>query len=659
MLISMFPSYNGSPTPPTPPTPTGKVAIPSQSGELRFTGEEQSPTWSNYDSTKMTISGDTNGTNVGTYTATFTLASGYTWTDDTTEPKQVQWSILQAIGYIEVSPTSATLTPTQSTQVIDVIHVPGQIGVFPADTSIVTATIQYPPETGSGIQITLTRVGAGETTVSIEGAGTSYETGAIMNFPVTCTAKETPTLVLGKNTSTITGAAGTTDSTIITTNSDGALSATSSDTSVVTAQIKTVQGNNRTIKTVELTSVATGTATVTVSVAETSTYAQTSATISVDVTVQGISIWGVDWNGTARKGTRTDSAANFTDPVPCLTSTGQGSSPFDNVGPWKNIKKADYTGSQSFRCIMIPKFWYKVTPHTNDNGIKIQIADGPAEGFRVSPAHADRDGNGERDYMFFGRLTTTSIANKNFDMPTVENLTSHYYKQAYITDWFARVTLWLLYLVEFADWSPDYTIGLGTAVGNSADDMWNSTYHTGTSAANKTTRGRVIYRWVDSPFSITKEVIEGLSCEYTSGDSALTFRYILQYPIYDVATAGTNYRYFGGPGAFPYDGYVTSWKNMLIDIDDIVEGNLIPNTLDSNNTSYKFGWNLNTETSRGQLVLDSNTGAYSIDGLIAMVSAHTASTKDNIQGEVRLAASPENGTYDMEEYNGVMYIYEK
>ena len=73
------------------------IAIPSQSGTLTYNTASQSPSWSNYDSTKMTVSGTTSATNAGTYSATFTLkdTTNYKWSDGTTTEKTVSWKINQ------------------------------------------------------------------------------------------------------------------------------------------------------------------------------------------------------------------------------------------------------------------------------------------------------------------------------------------------------------------------------------------------------------------------------------------------------------------------------------------------------------------------------------------------------------------------------------
>ena len=67
--------------------------VPAQSGTLTYNKSSQSPSWSNYNTTYMTIGGTTSGTNAGNYTASFTPKTDYRWSDGTTTAKSVVWSI--------------------------------------------------------------------------------------------------------------------------------------------------------------------------------------------------------------------------------------------------------------------------------------------------------------------------------------------------------------------------------------------------------------------------------------------------------------------------------------------------------------------------------------------------------------------------------------
>ncbi len=70
--------------------------VPSQAAALHYNGASQTPTWINYDESKLAISGNTSGTSVGEYTVTFTPKTGYKWFDGTTSGKTAKWSIIVA-----------------------------------------------------------------------------------------------------------------------------------------------------------------------------------------------------------------------------------------------------------------------------------------------------------------------------------------------------------------------------------------------------------------------------------------------------------------------------------------------------------------------------------------------------------------------------------
>lgn len=86
-----------------------KIAVvPSQSGALTYTGGAQSPSWSNYDSAKLTLGGTTSGTAAGNYNATFTPKENYQWQDGSVAAKNAAWAIQKAAGTLALSPTSMT-----------------------------------------------------------------------------------------------------------------------------------------------------------------------------------------------------------------------------------------------------------------------------------------------------------------------------------------------------------------------------------------------------------------------------------------------------------------------------------------------------------------------------------------------------------------------
>ena len=77
--------------------------VPAQTGSVTYNGSAQSPAWSNYNSSQLTIGGTSSATNAGSYSATFTPTSNYKWSDGTTTAKSASWTIGKATG-------SATIT---------------------------------------------------------------------------------------------------------------------------------------------------------------------------------------------------------------------------------------------------------------------------------------------------------------------------------------------------------------------------------------------------------------------------------------------------------------------------------------------------------------------------------------------------------------------
>ena len=69
------------------------VPIPVQKGTLTYNASEQSPTWDNFDSVKMAVTGGTSGINAkDNYQAMFTLVHGYAFPDGKNEAT-VKWAI--------------------------------------------------------------------------------------------------------------------------------------------------------------------------------------------------------------------------------------------------------------------------------------------------------------------------------------------------------------------------------------------------------------------------------------------------------------------------------------------------------------------------------------------------------------------------------------
>lgn len=167
------------------------MAVPSQSGTLTYTGSAQSPSWSNYDSSKMTLGGTTSGTNAGSYNATFTPGANYKWSDGETGAKTVAWTIGKAAGSLSLNKTSMSLTAAKLTDTITVTRAgDGAISATSSDTSVATVSV-------SGTTVTVTAVAKGSATITVKvAAGTNYSAPANKTCSVSVTL---PTSTLTDN----------------------------------------------------------------------------------------------------------------------------------------------------------------------------------------------------------------------------------------------------------------------------------------------------------------------------------------------------------------------------------------------------------------------------------------------------------------------------
>lgn len=156
------------------------ITLPTQSGSLTYTGAAQSPSWSGYDSNKMTLGGTTSGTNAGSYNASFTPKANYQWTDGTTSAKTAAWSIGKATGSLTLSKSSVSIGVSSQTDTVTVTRPgDGAITATSNNSAIATASV-------SGTTITITAKASGSTTITVKvAAGTNYTAPANKTINVT------------------------------------------------------------------------------------------------------------------------------------------------------------------------------------------------------------------------------------------------------------------------------------------------------------------------------------------------------------------------------------------------------------------------------------------------------------------------------------------
>ena len=315
-------------------------AVPSQSGVLTFTGAEQAPVWNNYNPAALVMTGETTGTNAGTYTATFTPVEGYKWRDGTTDAKSVTWTIGRAI-IMGIPAQSGSLTYNGSAQSpvwsghdaakltiggttsgtnagsYNATFTPGSNyqwsdGTTTAKTvawSIGRASVGVPSQSGtltyngsaqspvwSGHDAAKLTIGGTTSGTNAGSYNATFTPGSNYQWSDGTTTAKTVAWSIGKaagssslNKSSLALSTGTMSGTIsVTRAGNGAVSASSSNTNVATVSVSGT--------TVTVTAKAKGTATITVKVAEgTNHTAPANRTCSVSVTLPTTSLNDNTW----------------------------------------------------------------------------------------------------------------------------------------------------------------------------------------------------------------------------------------------------------------------------------------------------------------------------------------------------------------------------
>ena len=235
-----------------------------------------------------------------------------------------------------------------------------------------------------------------------------------------------------------------------------------------------------------------------------------------------VRIYGVEWDWTSSgttRGVRTDEAANFPEPNPAV-SNGTGSSPFDDLYPWCDMVRENRAGGVE---VKEPKYWFKWTK--TGKKMKLQIADGPVEGFFVDPVNRDRgDGLGELGYSYIGRYhcvngykSITGAVPQGSIMRSqartgIHNLGANFWQMDFAQFWYVN----MLFLVEFADWNGE-RIGRGCStsgskMNNGQTDVMG--YHTGTTAASRDSYGFTQYRNIEGWWDNVYDWMDG--CYYNN-----------------------------------------------------------------------------------------------------------------------------------------------
>lgn len=236
---------------------------------------------------------------------------------------------------------------------------------------------------------------------------------------------------------------------------------------------------------------------------------------------------GVEWDyshgGTTLS--RLGDAVMFGNPAPAKTLDTVGSSPFDDIMPWAGMKRCNIVGdniineaddrfsTENDTMVYIPPFFFKAEKDVENNKWRWYVRSTPAEGFARHP------GSGRYIGRYHLSADYTSVSNAlpatGMNAPTAR-ANCHAKGDKW---WMMDIATWsavqLLYLVEFADFDSQKTLGVGqnttSVINTGATDT--AQYHT--LCINDRVSNQ--YRWVENPFSNVKAFCDGflLNTDYT------------------------------------------------------------------------------------------------------------------------------------------------
>lgn len=219
-----------------------------------------------------------------------------------------------------------------------------------------------------------------------------------------------------------------------------------------------------------------------------------------------------------------------TEPVPAV-GTGSGSSPFDSYAPWSGMKECNlnnagavtawkgdsgFSRSNNFTMVFIPEFY--VAAKRNGTKQYFYVSDKPKTGMTKHP------GSGK----YIGKYHIGSqIVSKSGVSPLVDYSRSWFRTGAknrgskyHLYDFAAYCAIIWLYLVEFADWNCQITIGAGVTKSEYSGSVRNGMtdtmiYHTGNSTAGSR-ECAVQYRWIENLWGNALQWVDGFNANGTT-----------------------------------------------------------------------------------------------------------------------------------------------
>lgn len=249
-----------------------------------------------------------------------------------------------------------------------------------------------------------------------------------------------------------------------------------------------------------------------------------------------VKVFGVCWNYNAqstaltrlKKATDPNGLVNVditTNPAPAV-GTGAGSSPFDNYLPWSGMDEyniinnavsykkgqSGFSRSNYDTVVFIPEYYFRIIDDAANKKRYFYIADKAKSGFTKHPGSGKYVGRYNTISGYYSKTGSQPLA--NMTRATARTNSKNKGSKWGQYDFASWCAVWLLYLVEFADWNSQATIGVGICNGSSMSNTGGTdgmSYHTGTAASSRTATGAVQYRNIENPYGNIWEWIDGVN----------------------------------------------------------------------------------------------------------------------------------------------------
>lgn len=270
-----------------------------------------------------------------------------------------------------------------------------------------------------------------------------------------------------------------------------------------------------------------------------SVYAQFKANVETPTATTADGAYGVEWDysQTSPALTRKGLAAAFANPAPAEGNSGSGSSPFDNILPWSGMKRFNVIGSEyvpetdsrfdqatNDTVVYIPEFYYTAYKDTANSKWLWAISPTAKEGYCKHP------GSGRYIGRYHTGGSSSGVYSKSGVTPLVNTSQTNFraYSAAKGDGWrmmdlAAWCALELLYLVEFANFDSQTTLGKGWSTGSlgTMGGTDSAAYHT-----VKASGAHNQYRWIEDPFSNCWDWIDGFMGSKTKTYAAANSSYV-------------------------------------------------------------------------------------------------------------------------------------